>query len=168
MTVDRETLFAELRERARSYALRHLPSVDADDIAQEVMAALASTYSEKTDPTELTRLTLKIAVNRTKDHWRTVARARQVPIGEKEFAQNPDIIVTLGTEQLIERFRAVIPKLAQPCRSLVVLRLSRTTTEGIRQHLGLQSKKEVYDKERECYRRIRPLLTGSRAMSPSF
>jgi len=160
----RDELLERLRVRLVAWAAARLNHPDAEDLAQEVLALLASKYAEA-PAEELLPIGLGIAWKLRAARWRKLRRRGEHVAVDVAFASLPDTAArpdeTAEIEELRAHLRAAIPKLGGRCRELIRLKLEERTFPEIAEIMGAKLN-TVYSWDHRCLARLRELLTAKR------
>ena len=164
MTVSRDSILVQLRERIVAYAASHVGKDSAEDLAQEVLLLLERKYGDREKIEDLLPLSFQILRFKIQD-WRRKGRRRrefdaldatQLPLSDGR----PDQASLLEAKEREERLGAAIEKLEGRCRELFRMKLEGRGYEEIRVAMGSASINTVYTWDFRCRKALLEKLGG--------
>jgi RNA polymerase sigma-70 factor (ECF subfamily) len=164
VTVQREEILAQLRERLVRFAASHYAGDAAEDLAQEVLMLLHEKYAHLDRVEDLLPLSLQIVRYKIMSLQRKTARRgeySQVSITDiplPDLDSNP--ADRLERQEMLERLERAIPKMGERCRELLRLKLQGKTFPEIQKVMHAAAINTVYTWDHRCRKHLLELMGG--------
>jgi RNA polymerase sigma-70 factor (ECF subfamily) len=164
VSMDREEILSQLRERIVGFAASQLSKELAEDLAQEVMIVLHEKYGQVTRLEELVPLSfqiLRFKIWETRRKSLRRAEHTQVSLDEIQVADkagNPGI--EAERKELLEHLLKAIDSLGTRCRQLFLWKLEEKTFQEIQKLFGVSSINTIYTWDFRCRKQLLEKMGG--------
>lgn len=163
--MNRDSIFAALRERILAFATSRVSRDHAEDLTQEVLVVLHDKYAHVTVLTELVPLAFQVLRFKMLDaHRKSFRRGEynQESVEDLPLADPAaDPATTLDQKQRVDRLLAALSQLGERCRELFQWKLEGKSFPEIQRLMGQSSINTIYTWDLRCRKQLLGLMGGS-------